>query len=50
MPKGRSFRRAILKELRSRVPYVNRHSMHFYGRAANLQRVNGLVAMDYVRY
>jgi hypothetical protein len=50
MPKGRSLRRAIMKELRSRVPYISRHSMHFSGRAASLQRVNGLVAMDYFRY
>jgi hypothetical protein len=49
MPKGRSLRPAIMKDPRSRVPYVNRHSMHFPGRAATLQRVNDPVSADFGR-
>lgn len=50
MPEGRSLRPAIREDPRSRVPYANRHSMHFPGRAATLQRVIGPVAKDHGRY
>lgn len=50
MPKGRNLRPAIMKHPRSRVPYVNRHSRHFPGRAATLQGVNSPFAKDHGRY